>query len=126
MLSFAAPTWDLAQRAANNSILLHAAQGGHAANIKKQIQQQFQRNASETDPSKVPDGLSLAADNRHLFVSHVAFNSVLPVQIAEQKEAAVRGLSNYMFMEAQRMAKVLLPCPLLLHLLCRKASVSNK
>ena len=28
------------------------------------------------------------------------------MQIAEQKDAAVRGLSNYMFMEAQRMAKV--------------------
>ena len=28
------------------------------------------------------------------------------MQIAEQKEAAIRGLSNYMFMEAQRMAKV--------------------
>lgn len=31
------------------------------------------------------------------------------LQIAEQKDAAIRGLSNYMFMEAQRMAKVLLP-----------------
>ena len=30
------------------------------------------------------------------------------LQIAEQKDAAIRGLSNYMFMEAQRMAKVLL------------------
>ena len=30
------------------------------------------------------------------------------LQIAEQKDAAIRGLSNYMFMEAQRMAKV--PC----------------
>ena len=29
------------------------------------------------------------------------------LQIAEQKDAAIRGLSNYMFMEAQRMAKVL-------------------
>ncbi len=28
------------------------------------------------------------------------------MQIAEQKDAAIRGLSNYMFMEAQRMAKV--------------------
>lgn len=28
------------------------------------------------------------------------------MQIAEHKEAAIRGLSNYMFMEAQRMAKV--------------------
>lgn len=30
------------------------------------------------------------------------------LQIAEQKDAAIRGLSNYMFMEAQRMAKVCL------------------
>lgn len=51
--------------------------GGNASIIKKQVQQQFQRNASESDPTK----------------------------IAEQKEAAIRGLSNYMFMEAQRMAK---------------------
>ena len=28
------------------------------------------------------------------------------MQIAEQKDAGIRGLSNYMFMEAQRMAKV--------------------
>ncbi|KAL3139781.1 hypothetical protein ABBQ38_004083 [Trebouxia sp. C0009 RCD-2024] len=51
--------------------------GGNTAVIKKQVQQQFKRNASETDPTK----------------------------IAEQKDAAIRGLSNYMFMEAQRMAK---------------------
>ncbi|DBB07932.1 hypothetical protein WJX82_002551 [Trebouxia sp. C0006] len=51
--------------------------GGNAAIIKKQVQQQFQRNATETDPTK----------------------------IAEQKDAAIRGLSNYMFMEAQHMAK---------------------
>lgn len=41
------------------------------------MQQQFKRNACERDPTK----------------------------IAEQKDAAIRGLSNYMFMEAQRMAK---------------------
>ncbi|KAL3154328.1 hypothetical protein ABBQ32_013811 [Trebouxia sp. C0010 RCD-2024] len=52
-------------------------QGGNTAVIKKQVQQQFKRNACERDPTK----------------------------IAEQKDAAIRGLSNYMFMEAQRMAK---------------------
>ena len=28
-------------------------QGGNAAIIKRQVQQQFQRNATETDPTKV-------------------------------------------------------------------------
>lgn len=28
-----------------------------------------------------------------------------PVEIEKQKDAAIRGLSNYMFFEAQRMAK---------------------
>lgn len=32
--------------------------------------------------------------------------STAVMQIVEQKDAAIRGLSNYMFMEAQRMAKV--------------------
>eukprot|EP00891_Asterochloris_glomerata_P001168 jgi/Astpho2/1168/Aster-x0987 len=51
--------------------------GGNTHAIKKQIQLQFRKNAGEADPDK----------------------------IIEQKEAAVRGLSNYMFVEAQRMAQ---------------------
>lgn len=77
-------------------------QGGNAPVIKKQVQQQFHRNVSETDPVKV------FARRWQLTVQHLIakVTSVILLQIAEQKDAAIRGLSNYMFMEAQRMAKV--------------------
>ncbi|CAK0734480.1 hypothetical protein CVIRNUC_000437 [Coccomyxa viridis] len=52
-------------------------QGGNRAVLRAQIQQTFKKNAGETDPKK----------------------------IEEQREAAFRGLTNYTFHEAQRMAK---------------------
>ena len=82
-------------------------QGGNAANIKKQVRLQFQSNANETDPAKVLQGESV--DIRQFRLGLVMFVCLLAktaVQIAEQKDAAIRGLSNYMFMEAQRMAVV--------------------
>jgi hypothetical protein len=48
-----------------------------AQSLKRNIRTEFRRNQHETDPQKID----------------------------ECKEAAVRGLSNYMFHEAQRMAK---------------------
>ena len=84
-----------------------AVQGGNAAIIKRQVQQQFQRNATETDPTKVI--CYPLCGGRHSGSGLFDFLSLLAaMQIAEQKDAAVRGLSNYMFMEAQRMAKVCL------------------
>ncbi|KAK9916359.1 hypothetical protein WJX75_001772 [Coccomyxa subellipsoidea] len=52
-------------------------QGGNRAVLRQQVQVAFRKNVGETDPEK----------------------------IEEQKQAAFRGLSNYMFHEAQRMAK---------------------
>ncbi|KAI3432687.1 hypothetical protein D9Q98_004230 [Chlorella vulgaris] len=52
-------------------------QGGSRRVLREQVRQAFKKNKEESDP----------------------------VKIEEQKEAAVRGLSNYMFHEAQRMAK---------------------
>ncbi|KAK9833207.1 hypothetical protein WJX74_010449 [Apatococcus lobatus] len=52
-------------------------QGGNQEVLKQQVRVQFRRHAGETDPQK----------------------------IEEHKEAALRGLSNYMMHEAQRMAK---------------------
>ncbi|PRW61158.1 GTPase Der [Chlorella sorokiniana] len=52
-------------------------QGGSRRVLRDQVRQAFKKNKDETDPQK----------------------------IEEQKEAAVRGLSNYMFHEAQRLAK---------------------
>lgn len=52
-------------------------QGGNRRVLRDQVRQAFRKNKDETDPQK----------------------------IEEQKEAAVRGLSNYMFHEAQRLAK---------------------
>lgn len=45
--------------------------------LRTQVREAFRKNKGETDP----------------------------VAIEEQKDAAIRGLSNYMFFEAQRMAK---------------------
>jgi hypothetical protein len=44
--------------------------------LRAQVREAFQKNRDEQDP----------------------------VQIEKQKDAAIRGLSNYMFFEAQRMA----------------------
>jgi hypothetical protein len=52
-------------------------QGGNRATLREQVRIAFRRHQHEADPDKV-----LAA-----------------------KKAAVRGLSNYMFIEAQRLAK---------------------
>ncbi|KAL4423768.1 hypothetical protein ABPG75_001069 [Micractinium tetrahymenae] len=52
-------------------------QGGNRRVLRDQVRQAFKKNKDETDPQR----------------------------IEEQKEAAVRGLSNYMFHEAQRLAK---------------------
>ncbi len=44
--------------------LICIVQGGNAALIKKQVQVQFHRNSTETDPTKVTERLlSLAADS---------------------------------------------------------------
>lgn len=56
---------------------LASKQGGNRAALTEQVRLSFRRNVGETNPEK----------------------------ILEQKEAAIRGLSNYMFFEAQRMAK---------------------
>lgn len=45
--------------------------------LRAQVKEAFRKNKEETDP----------------------------VEIEKQKDAAIRGLSNYMFFEAQRMAK---------------------
>lgn len=45
--------------------------------LRTQVREAFRKNKDETDPE----------------------------EIEKQKDAAVRGLSNYMFFEAQRMAK---------------------
>ena len=45
--------------------------------MRAQVKEAFRKNQHETDP----------------------------VEIEKQKDAAIRGLSNYMFYEAQRMAK---------------------
>ncbi|DBA67257.1 TPA: hypothetical protein ACH3X2_001566 [Trebouxia sp. C0005] len=78
--------------------------GGNAAIIKKQVQQQFQRNATETDPTKVRD-FDCGGRSLRKFAWTSCPLSTAVMQIVEQKDAAIRGLSNYMFMEAQRMAK---------------------
>lgn len=52
-------------------------QGGNRQALRAQVRLAFRKNQHETDSKK----------------------------IEEQKEAAIRGLSNYMFHEAQRMAK---------------------
>lgn len=52
-------------------------QSGNRQILRDQVRQAFKKNKDETDTEK----------------------------IEEQKEAAVRGLSNYMFHEAQRLAK---------------------
>lgn len=49
----------------------------HKAALRKEVRTSFKKHMHETDPAK----------------------------IEEHKEAAVRGLSNYMFHEAQRMSK---------------------
>ncbi|KAK9803239.1 hypothetical protein WJX73_008478 [Symbiochloris irregularis] len=54
-----------------------AKEGTNSKQLRSHVRQQFKRNLSETDPKK----------------------------IEEQKDAAIRGLSNYMFHEASRMAK---------------------
>ena len=46
---------------------------------------------------------SLRAQVRDAFRKHQGETD--PVEIGKQKDAAIRGLSNYMFYEAQRMAK---------------------
>ena len=46
---------------------------------------------------------SLRAQVRDAFRKHQGETD--PVEIEKQKDAAIRGLSNYMFYEAQRMAK---------------------
>ncbi|KAK9823938.1 hypothetical protein WJX72_006512 [[Myrmecia] bisecta] len=51
--------------------------GGNRAVLRQQVSEAFKKNRLETDPK----------------------------QIEEQRDAAFRGLSNYMFHEAQRMAK---------------------
>ncbi|KAH7621743.1 hypothetical protein Ndes2526B_g02560 [Nannochloris sp. 'desiccata'] len=51
--------------------------GGNRDILRRQVIDAFRRNKDETDPKKIED----------------------------QKQAAVRGLSNYMFFEAQRLAK---------------------
>ena len=83
-----------------NGTVPRGLQGGNASIIKKQVQQQFQRNAGETDPTKV------RMSAVHSLQCKILLSNLGLTQIAEQKEAAIRGLSNYMFMEAQRMAKV--------------------
>eukprot|EP00889_Picochlorum_renovo_P005596 jgi/Picre1/32626/NNA_007972.t1 len=51
--------------------------GGNRLVLRTQVREAFRKNKDETDPE----------------------------EIEKQKDAAVRGLSNYMFFEAQRMAK---------------------
>ena len=98
--------------------LAFLSQGGDRVTLRRTVRVQFKQNAALTDATEVREegdvcvsGGALAlcrypASTPNLAASPTpALSSFLsPSQIEAAKAAAVRGLSNYMFHEAQRLA----------------------